>query len=205
MAVMDIRDSQFVVKELAPGVSQETRKHAMTSSIRTFLKRRLFVLNLRIELLLIRLSAHLSGCAPAPPLDSPDMQVIPNLLEDGSISGVHLPSDRGITIPMDSMVDEPPACGMKPDCGRDAQPCSAEMNCPDGSPRDGAQNCGMSPDVGVDCTDSNCVPMNMCENDQDCPDMHRCEDAESGKRCILFETPPTPSRTGSVSMRSFGL
>ena len=67
------------------------------------------------------------------------------------------------------------------------------MNCPDGAPCDGAQNCGMSPDVGVDCTDSNCVPMNMCENDQDCPDMHRCEDADSGKRCILFETLPTTS------------
>ena len=75
------------------------------------------MLNLRIELLLILASQLIwSGCAPAPPLDSPDMQVIPNLLEDGSISGVHLPSDRGITIFLDSMVNEPSACRVNLDC-----------------------------------------------------------------------------------------
>ena len=117
------------------------------------------MLNLRIELLLILASQLIwSGCAPAPPLDSPDMQVIPNLLEDGSISGVHLPSDRGITIPMDSMVDEPPACGMNPTVVVMLNR-ARRKDCPDGAPCDGAQNCGMSPDVGVDCTDSNCVPM----------------------------------------------
>ena len=165
-----------------------------TTPIRTFLKRFLLVFSRRLKLRLILVAELiLGGCAPAPPIDDTDVQVAPTLLEDSSISGVHLPSNQDAAMPDDSMVKYRSDCGMNTDCDNDAQPCSAETGCPDGALCDDLQNCRDVMDSGTNCNGSVCIQMHMCDNDQDCPDMYRCEDDESGKRCVLTETSPNLS------------